>query len=335
MIYATSYQAPFGPLTLFASDKGLVAVVFNEPSGDDLDIVTKECALNPQAYPRGEVLQDEFRFTEIISELNSYFNGSLRTFTSPIDYADKGTDFQRRIWDALREIPYGTVETYGQLAERIGNPKAARAVGLANNKNPLAIVVPCHRVIGANGGLVGYAGGLSFKRSLLELEGVTLKDDVGNTSRDSILRAGTVAFSKSGYKGTTIDDIAQLAGVNRRMIYHHFGSKHGLYDAVVTAVNDASDDEGVDNEGNGPNVAMRLKLFQLLETGSTTDPTLEAEIERNLERVAKLQSEGRMDTRYDRELVARLLTIADRWKIANEKPRTRIDPVVSRLKTTQ
>ncbi len=335
MIYATRYQAPFGALTLFASDKGLIAVVFNDPSDSDVGIVTKECAMNPQAYPSGKVEYDDSRFTEVISELNSYFTGSLRTFTSPIDYADKGTEFQRRIWDALREIPYGTVETYGQLAERIGNPKAARAVGLANNRNPLAIVVPCHRVIGANGRLVGYAGGLSFKQSLLELEGVTLKNEGGGTSRDAILRAGTIAFSKSGYKGTTIDDIAELAGVNRRMIYHHFGSKNGLYDAVVTAVNDPSIEAGVDSADDGPNVAMRLKLYQLLETGSTTDTTLEADIERNLERVTKLQSEGKMDTRYDKALVARLITIADRWKTANEKPRTRIDPVVSRLKNTQ
>lgn len=334
MIYAANYQAPFGALTLFATERGLTGVVFNDPSGPAEDIVTKKYAMNPQAYPDGALRHDETRFSDIISELDSYFSGSLQVFTLPIDYANKGTDFQRRIWDALREIPYGTVETYGHLAERIGNAKAARAVGLANNRNPLAIIVPCHRVIGADGRLVGYAGGLSFKRSLLELEGVTLKDDVGNTSRDSILRAGTIAFSKSGYKGTTVDDIAQLAGVNRRMIYHHFKSKRGLYEAVVAAVDEDAAGDALEIVGNGPNVAMRLKLFQLLETGTTSDAALEADIEQNLERVAKLQADGRMDTRYDTQLVARLLTIADRWKTANEKPRTRVKPVVSRRQDT-
>ena len=334
MIFAAGYQAPFGSLTLFASERGLMGVVFNDPASPDASVVTKEYALNPQAYPSGTVVHDESRFTDIISELDSYFNGSSRKFTSPIDYANNGTEFQRRIWDALRQIPYGSVETYGHLAERIGNAKAARAVGLANNRNPLAIIVPCHRVIGANGRLVGYAGGLSFKRSLLELEGVTLKEDVTSTSRDSILRAGTIAFSKSGYKGTTVDDIAKLAGVNKRMIYHHFDSKRGLYDAVVAAVDEDAAEEELETVGNGPNVAMRLKLFQLLETGTTTDAALEADIERNLERIAKLQADGRMDTRYDTQLVARLLTIADRWKTTNQKPRTRVNPVVSRRKDT-
>lgn len=334
MLYGTGYQSPFGTMTLFASDLGLIAVVFNNPT-DSIEVsVTEECAMNPQALPKGEMRHDESRFTDIISELDSYFSGSLREFTSPIDYANNGTAFQRRVWDALREIPYGSVETYGELAKRIGNPKAARAVGLANNRNPLAIIVPCHRVIGANGRLVGYAGGLAFKQSLLELEGVALKEDVVDTAADSILRAGMIAFSQSGYKGTTVDDIAKLAGVNKRMIYHHFGSKQGLHDAVVAAVAEDSGEKGLDSIANRPNVAMRLKLFQLLRTGSTSDPTLEADIEQNVARVEKLQSEGRMDPRYDSQFVARLFTIADRWKFANEKPRTRVHPVVSRRTET-
>lgn len=334
MLYAAAYRSPFGKLTLFASEAGLIAVAFNDPARREEDIVTKECVLNPQAYPSGTIQQDETHFEHIFSELDSYFNGNLRSFTVPIDYANSGTDFQRRVWDALREIPYGSVVTYGELAEKIGNAKAARAVGLANNRNPLAIIVPCHRVIGANGRLVGYAGGLSFKRSLLDLEGVTLGDDGGESSRDSILNAGTTAFSKSGYKGTTVDDIAKLAGVNKRMIYHHFGSKRGLYEEVVSTVESSTTDESSSAIEAGPNVAMRLKLYQLLESGTTTDVSLAADIEKNVERIAKLQSEGKMDSRYDTQLVARFVTIAEQWKAVGEKPRARLVPVVNRLKST-
>ena len=334
MIYAAGYKSPFGALTLFASDRGLTAVAFNDPTRRGSDLVTRECVLNPQAFPNGTVIQDETRFAQIFCELDSYFRGSLQSFSVPIDYADRGTDFQRSVWDALRAIPYGSVLTYGELAEKIGNPKAARAVGLANNRNPLAIFVPCHRVIGANGRLVGYAGGLSFKRSLLDLEGVSLGDDIGESSEDVILHAGAIAFSQSGYRGTTVDDIAKLAGVNKRMIYHHFGSKRGLYEKVVAAVEESADKEGPEVEGTGPNVALRLKLFQLLETGSTSDAGLAADIEANMARVAKMQADGRIDARYDTQLVARFITIANQWGIAREKPRTRMDPVVNPLKNT-
>lgn len=333
MIYAAAYQSPYGELTLFATGKGLSGVAFNDSSKQEGKIVTKECVLNPQAYPHGDIRRDETRFSYIFSELDSYFNGRLRSFTAPIDYTTSGTDFQRRVWNALREIPYGSVVTYGELAKKIGNAKAARAVGLANNRNPLAIIVPCHRVIGANGRLVGYAGGLAFKRSLLELEGVSFADDGSESSRDSILNAGTIAFSNSGYKGTTIDDIAKLAGVNKRMIYHHFGSKRGLYEEVVSLVESKNIGEASNAIETGPNVAMRLKLYQLLETGTTNDASLAADIERNVERIAKLQSEGKMDPRYDTQLVARFVTIADQWKEVGDKPRARLAPVVNRLKS--
>ncbi|MCE2406002.1 MAG: methylated-DNA--[protein]-cysteine S-methyltransferase [Pseudomonadales bacterium] len=334
MKYAVRYQSPFGPLTLFATDEGLIAVVFNNEADQGTGLVTKECVMNPQSYPSGPIQYDESRFIEIKDELDSYFSGSTREFTIPVDYTNRGTEFQRRVWDALRQIPYGSVVTYGELADRIGNAKAARAVGLANNRNPLAIFVPCHRVIGANGRLVGYAGGLSFKRSLLELEGVVLNDDVGASSRDSILHAGTIAFSKSGYKGTTVDDIASLAGVNKRMIYHHFGSKRGLYDEIVTTVEHGATSEELDTSGTSPNVALRLKLFQLLESGTTAADSLIADIERNVERVAKLQTDGRIDSRYDTQLVARFITIAEQWESGSAKPRTRVAPVISRVKNS-
>ncbi len=101
-------------------------------------------------------------------QLGEYFAGERTEFSLPL--AARGTAFQRKVWDALRRIEYGTTRSYGQIADEIGAPGAARAVGAANHDNPLAIVVPCHRVVGANGALVGYAGGLDQKRTLLELE---------------------------------------------------------------------------------------------------------------------------------------------------------------------
>lgn len=101
-------------------------------------------------------------------ELLEYLLGRRRTFSVPLH--PSGTDFQMRVWALLREIPYGRTVSYGEIARRLGNPKAARAVGLANNRNPICIMIPCHRVIGANGNLVGYGGGLPIKSALLELE---------------------------------------------------------------------------------------------------------------------------------------------------------------------
>ncbi len=101
-------------------------------------------------------------------ELLEYFAGKRKTFSIP--YRAEGTDFQKRVWQALCEIPYGETRSYKDIAAAIGNPKASRAVGMANNKNPIALVVPCHRVIGANGTLVGYAGGLPLKAFLLDME---------------------------------------------------------------------------------------------------------------------------------------------------------------------
>lgn len=109
-------------------------------------------------------------FTEVIEQLQQYFAGRRHTFDLPL--APVGTEFQRAVWRALTKIPYGTTISYGELAQRIGNPRASRAVGLANGANPLPIVVPCHRVIGANGSLTGFGGGLPIKQALLSLEGV-------------------------------------------------------------------------------------------------------------------------------------------------------------------
>jgi methylated-DNA-[protein]-cysteine S-methyltransferase len=111
---------------------------------------------------------DDSAFTDVISQLEAYFAGQLTDFDLPMAFA--GTPFQRRVWDALREIPYGERISYGQLASRIGRPSASRAVGLANGKNPISIIVPCHRVVGSAGSLTGYGGGLERKRHLLDFE---------------------------------------------------------------------------------------------------------------------------------------------------------------------
>jgi methylated-DNA-[protein]-cysteine S-methyltransferase len=110
---------------------------------------------------------------EVASQLTLYFHNSLKQFDVPLDL--QGTPFQRKVWSALLEIPYGQVVSYADLAERIGSPKAFRAVGSANGRNPVPIIVPCHRVINAGGGLGGYSCGLAYKRLLLELEGVHLE----------------------------------------------------------------------------------------------------------------------------------------------------------------
>jgi methylated-DNA-[protein]-cysteine S-methyltransferase len=107
-------------------------------------------------------------------QIDAYFRGALTRFDLPLDPA--GTEFQRRVWQALADIPYGTTESYGSLATRVGNPRACRAVGLANGRNPLPLVLPCHRVIGADGTLTGYGGGLELKQRLLDHERQTLSD---------------------------------------------------------------------------------------------------------------------------------------------------------------
>jgi methylated-DNA-[protein]-cysteine S-methyltransferase len=118
--------------------------------------------------PRATWVRDDDAFTDAREQLREYFAGERRDFDVPV--ALNGSDYQLRVWNALREIPYGETTSYGALAKKIGDPAGARAVGWANGSNRIAIIVPCHRVIGANGSLTGYAGGLDNKRLLLDLE---------------------------------------------------------------------------------------------------------------------------------------------------------------------
>ncbi|MBI2898531.1 MAG: methylated-DNA--[protein]-cysteine S-methyltransferase [Deltaproteobacteria bacterium] len=146
--------SPVGSLRLVATADALVAVFLptQPPGGPD--------AGRPAA--RIDVLEAAAR------ELDEYFRGERRRFAIPL--APAGTEFERRVWRALAEIPFGELRSYGEVARAIGRPRAARAVGAANARNPLSIIVPCHRVVGANGALTGYAGGLAIKQWLLEHE---------------------------------------------------------------------------------------------------------------------------------------------------------------------
>ena len=145
------YNSPIGTIKFVCSEDALQEMQFCDEVGK-----------NPQSY------------SKIVStckeQLDKYFVGKLKKFTMPLDFVN-GTDFQRSVWEALQSIPYGETRSYKDIAIQIGNPKAVRAVGGANNKNPIGIVVPCHRVIGSSGKLVGYAGGLDKKEMLLKLEG--------------------------------------------------------------------------------------------------------------------------------------------------------------------
>ncbi len=149
-------DSPLGPLTLVVTDDGALAALYmadqRHGPAPDADL--------------GE--SDATAAADAVEQLHEYFDGTRTTFDLRLEPA--GTDFQRQVWDALRTIPYGATETYGHLAERIGHPRGTRAVGAATGRNPISIIVPCHRLVGASGGLTGYAGGLDRKRWLLDLE---------------------------------------------------------------------------------------------------------------------------------------------------------------------
>lgn len=118
--------------------------------------------------PSEYILEETELILQCKTQLDAYFLGERQAFDLPL--APEGTTFQQKVWQALTEIPYGETRTYGEIAAVVGNPKAARAVGMANNRNPIGIIIPCHRVVGANGRLVGYAGGMEKKEWLLQLE---------------------------------------------------------------------------------------------------------------------------------------------------------------------
>lgn len=159
----TSYHfktmpSPVGELTLVASDKGLVAILWENDA--------------PERVRLGELLESKEHpiLLDAERQLRSYFEGRLKKFTVKLDFVT-GTDFQKKVWQALLTIPFGETRSYAQIAEQIGHPTAVRAVGAANGRNPISIIAPCHRVIGSNGKLTGFAGGLEAKALLLGVEG--------------------------------------------------------------------------------------------------------------------------------------------------------------------
>ncbi|MFF6978182.1 methylated-DNA--[protein]-cysteine S-methyltransferase [Streptomyces sp. NPDC008343] len=153
----TLIDSPYGPLTLVAEDGVLCGLYMTDQRH------------RPPEETFGT--RDESLFRKAEDQLEAYFAGELKEFT--LELRLDGTPFQRSVWEQLRKIPYGETRTYGELADALGNSGASRAVGLANGKNPIGIIVPCHRVVGTNGGLTGYGGGLVRKQRLLDFENGT------------------------------------------------------------------------------------------------------------------------------------------------------------------
>lgn len=164
----TTIDSPIGPLFLAASARGLVALEFDRRLPGQQSIRPNPRHLRKEK--NGFALEESTHaLRPYVSQLEEYFAGDRRDFTFPLDL--RGTDFQLACWRALLAIPYGETRTYAHIARAVGKPNAFRAVGMANNRNPVAVVVPCHRVIASDGTLCGYGGGLDVKRKLLELEG--------------------------------------------------------------------------------------------------------------------------------------------------------------------
>jgi len=164
MPFVSRIPSPVGELTLTASEHALTGVYFPISRHGPPPLVPPLHAV--ERGTGGEVL------ALAAAQLSEYFTGARTTFDVPLDAT--GSDFERQVWDLLRAIPYGSTTSYGELARRLGDVKLSRAVGAANGKNPIPIIVPCHRVIGANGDLTGFGGGIETKRWLLEHEGALL-----------------------------------------------------------------------------------------------------------------------------------------------------------------
>jgi O-6-methylguanine DNA methyltransferase len=175
IIHSTMFSSPVGPLFLAASEKGLVALEFDarlpgqqtiRPNPRDL---RSERRSEKEKNPAIQFEESESKLRPYVRELEEYFAGRRREFNFALDL--RGTEFQLACWQALVAIPYGETRSYADIARLVSRPQGFRAVGMANNRNPIAIVVPCHRVIASDGTLCGYGGGLDIKRKLLELEG--------------------------------------------------------------------------------------------------------------------------------------------------------------------
>lgn len=165
-LYYSKFSSPVGPLVVAVSERGLVSLEF-------------DCGkLSRRNQPAHRWVESEEKTAPYVRELEEYFAGKRRMFDLPLDL--RGTEFQKRCWRELLKIPYGQTRSYADIARAVGSPRAFRAVGMANHSNPVAILVPCHRVIASDGSLCGYGGGLEVKRKLLELEGALDQSLVAN-----------------------------------------------------------------------------------------------------------------------------------------------------------
>lgn len=166
LLFVDDMESPIGPLTILSSQNGVCQIVFG--SKNDVCSSLKQWAR--KYFLSCGMEENPERIKAVTFQLEEYFSGDRTDFTFPIDL--QGTPFQKRVWKSLLTIPYGETRSYKEIAQMIHSPKAVRAVGGAINRNPIAIAVPCHRVIGSNGSLVGYNGGLDKKRFLLQLENI-------------------------------------------------------------------------------------------------------------------------------------------------------------------
>lgn len=155
--FTTFYRSPIGNLKIVSDHDYLLT----------LDFVPEEV---------GSTIRSNLLLEEVRNQLNQYFGGKRKIFDVP--FLPRGTEFQRQVWQALQEVPFGETASYADIAKVIGNPNAVRAVGMANHYNPIAIIIPCHRIIGSNGKLTGYAGELWRKEWLLKHEGLSIKNDL-------------------------------------------------------------------------------------------------------------------------------------------------------------
>lgn len=163
MFYSVMKDTPVGPLVVAGDQCGLRYVAFDSAGSPKSG---RSAVQGGIPGPHWELSDRDLK--DPLSQLKAYFSGRLKRFD--LNLAPAGTEFQRRVWTALCDVPYGETATYGEIAQAIGQPAASRAVGMANGRNPLAIVIPCHRIIGTSGKLVGYGGGLDRKTTLLRLE---------------------------------------------------------------------------------------------------------------------------------------------------------------------
>ncbi len=168
-LFYTVLNTPVRLLLIISSEKGLVQIMFIDTKNNlPLHSLEKE-------YPEIIFTESKSKNKPISDQLKEYFSGTRKKFTLPLDI--RGTSFQKQVWTAVSKVPYGRTCSYREIANRIGKPGAARAVGMANHNNPIPIVIPCHRIIGANGSLTGYTAGISVKEKLLNFEKENIKSN--------------------------------------------------------------------------------------------------------------------------------------------------------------